>query len=495
MPISSSFGEFDTMTALDATFFDIETARTPMHVGALSIFDGAPFRTPDGDFRLEEVRAHVAGRLHLVPGLRRRAVSGWCGVGRPVWVDDDAFDITRHVCLRHLPRPGDETQLASVCAELQMELLDRDHPLWELWFIDGLDDGSVAVVEKVHHAMVDGVADVDLAAALLDLEPTQQPAPPGSEAGWTPRPLPSETQLLARAGVELVATPARWLLRTASLLTDSSRAEPGIGGLADAVGSLLGRERPVRTSLARPVGPRRSLHWVRRPLPSLLDAAHRRDVTLNDLALAAVTAGVRRLLSARGELPLASAPLALVPVSTRAPDQHDAAGNRVAALLVPLPVDVDGSENRLEAVRDASSHHKARHVPEGATLLVDAMDAVPAPLLRRMSRLVHHQPLVDLVVTNVPGPPVPLWFGGARMRSTVPVVPLAGNLTVSVAILSYDGVVTFGLFADADSLPDIDELVTGIADELDAFIAGNDGRAASEVERAPRARTGDAEVP
>ena len=464
LPIAAKCGSFDPMTALDATFLHIETARTPMHVGALSIFDGAPFREADGTFHLEAVRSHVAGRLHLLPGLRRRPVSSWPGVGRPVWVDDERFDIGRHVCLRHLPPPGDEGQLAAVCAELQMELLDRDHPLWELWFIDGLEDGSVAVVEKIHHAMVDGVADVDLAAALLDLTPE---APPATPDDWTPRRPPSETQLLARAGVELVTAPARWLGSSLALLRTPSRLTADLGGLADAVGSLLGRERPVRTSLGRPVGTGRTLRWVRRPLPALLAAAHAHGATLNDVALAAVTAGQRRLLAGRRELPLGSAPLALVPVSTRAADQHDAAGNRVAALLVPLPVDLASAEDRLRTIRASTAHHKDRHVPDGATLLVDALGALPPVVLRGASRLVHHQLLVDVVVTNVPGPPCPLWFDGARMRSTVPILPLAGYLALSIAVLSYDDQVTFGVFADADSCPDVDELVAGIADELD----------------------------
>ncbi len=467
LPIGRSWGSFDAMSALDATFLDIETARTPMHVGALSIFDGDPFRAPDGRFRLDAVRDHVAHRLPLVPGLRRRTVSSWSGAGRPVWIDDDDFDIERHVQLLHLPRPGDDRQLAELCAELQMAVLDRRHPLWELWFIDGLEDGSVAVVEKIHHAMVDGVADVDLAAALLDLTPD---APPETADDWTPRRPPTETQLLLHAGVELLVTPARWLVRSASLVATPSKLTAGIGGIADALWSLQRGERPVRTSLDRPVGSRRTLRWVQRPLTPLLAAAHAREVTLNDLALTAAAAGQRRLLDGRGELPLGSAPLALVPVSTRDADQHDASGNRVAALLVPLPVDLDTTDARLEAVRAATSHHKSRHVPDGTALLVDAMDVIPAVALRSAGQLVHRQPLVDVVVTNVAGPPCPLFFDGARMRTTVPIVPLAGNLALSIAILSYDGVVTFGVLADTAACPDVDELMAGIADELDRFV-------------------------
>jgi len=476
--IGRSCESFDTMSALDATFLDIESDRTPMHVGALSIFDGDPFRDADGRFRLEQVRDHVAGRLHLVPGLRRRTVTSWGGTGRPVWVDDDEFNIERHVQLRHLPQPGDDRQLAALCSELQMATLDRRHPLWELWFIDGLEDGSVALVEKIHHAMVDGVSDVDVAAALLDLSANEPPASTqasqsaGVISDWNPRPAPNQTQLLVHSGVEMLAAPGRWLARSASLLARPSELIAGVGGIADALWSLQRSEHPVRTSLDRSVGTRRSLRWVRRPLAALIEAAHVHEVTLNDLALSAVAAGQRRLLDGRGELPVGSDPLALVPVSTRAPDGHDAAGNQVAALLIPLPVDLDSPDDRLAAVRAATEHHKAAHVADGTSLLVDAMDAVPAAALRQASRLVHRQPLVDAVVTNIAGPPFPLFFDGARMALTVPIVPLAGNLSLSVAILSYDGEVTLGVFADADACPDIDVFVDGIADELDRLIRG-----------------------
>jgi diacylglycerol O-acyltransferase len=468
------------MTALDAAFLDIETEDTPMHVGALSVFDGGPFRDEHGELRLDALRQHVASRLHLVPSLRRRPVRSWLGVGRWVWVDDESFDIGRHVVLRHLPPPGDDAQLAEVCAELQMSLLERSRPLWELWFVDGLADGSVAVVEKIHHAMVDGVADVDLALALLDLEPGA-PSPEPEE--WRPRPLPTETQLLAHAAVEVVAAPVRRLAALPTVLRSPERVR-GVEGLSDAARSLWRDERPVRTSLGRPIGHRRTLRWVRRPLPPLLDAAHVRGVTLNDLVLTAVAGGLRALLAHRGELPVGAAPLALVPVSVRSTDEHGAAGNRVSALLVPVPVDLDDTDDRLGAVRDATTRHKAHHVPDGAALLVDAMDLAPPLAVRQVTRLVHHQPLVDVVVTNVPGPPCPLYLAGACMRSTVPIVPLARNLDVSIGILSYDGTLTFGLYADADACPDLDVLVSGIGAELDRLAGESERSAGDSVEPA-----------
>jgi WS/DGAT/MGAT family acyltransferase len=478
---------FEAMTGLDSTFLLVESSRTPMHVGALSIFEGAPFHDQPGShdqpgfddesgvhdesgaFRLDRVRAHVAGRLHLVPRLRKRIATAPGGLGRPVWVDDEDFDLSRHVRHLRLTPPASRDRLADVAAGLMMQTLDRAHPLWELWFVDGLEDGTVAVLEKVHHAMVDGIADVDLAAALLDLDATvrDEEAP-----AWTPAPPPSGLELALHSGSELGLGPLRWAVRSVSELRSPASVRRRLGGLADALWSLGWRERPIRTSLDRQIGEDRTLRWLRRPLPDVQDAAHRHHTTMNDLVLAAVAGGLRELLVRRNAMAWSRDPLALVPVSTRGPGQHDASGNLVSALLVPLPVERTTPEARLSAIHDAADHHKARHVPEGAGLLVDALEAIPPCALGLLAPLaVHHQALVDVVVTNVPGPPVPLWFDGARMLESVPILPLAGNLPLSVAILSYDDQLSVGILADPAACPDLDHFTDGVEHDLDRFIS------------------------
>lgn len=458
-------GEAEPLRALDTSFLDAEGPATPLHIGALAVFEGGPLLDADGELRLEELRAEVAGRLHRFPRFRQRVARPPLGAGRPVWVDDEYFDLDHHLRTVRAPAPGDRGALLQVCEELQATPLDLDRPLWELWFVTGLADGTVAMVEKVHHAMVDGVSGVEVAAALLDLDPdaTHDAAPP-----WSPRPAPGPGRLLARSAADAALRPLELARAGAELATRPLEAARRAGAVLDAAATLVGAValRP-RSSLHQAVGANRQLRSVAVPLEEVREAGHALGATVNDMVLAAVTGGIRQLLRSRGE-PVDGLTLqVLVPVSVRTDAEHLALGNRVAALIVPLPVGEPSAVCRVRTIANTTAERKHHHGAEHTELLLGGAEWLPAGMIGMIARSIHHQPLVDVVVTNIPGVDAPLWFRGARLLETVPIVPLGGNLTVGIAVLSYDGTLTIGVHADAAACPDVDVLAEGIAHALD----------------------------
>jgi len=446
------------MTALDASFLYVETDHTPMHIGALTVFEGGPFLDERGAFRLEQVRARVSERLHLVPKLRKRIATVPLRQGRPVWVDDVDFDIANHVNLLALPSPGSREDLAALCCTLQMRVLDRAHPLWELWFIEGVDDGSIAMVEKVHHTMVDGVSGVDIAAALFDIEPEP---PPSEVPEWRPVPPPEPAQLLVQSGYARLVSPTQWWRTARALTRTPAEAVEVASGMVDAVSAQTGllRRRPT---LNGPVGDRRRLHSVSSPLEEVRSAARALDATVNDAVLSIVGGAARALLDHRGADVDDLVLHVLVPVSIRADGERGALGNRVSGILVPVPAAEPAMSDRLLAVRYQMAAHKRRHQSSGIELMLDGIELIPSALLPVAARVVHHQPLVDVVVTNVPGPPFPLYFMGAELLEAVPIVPLAGNLTIGIAVMSYADTLTIGVYSDADSCPDVAVFVAAL---------------------------------
>ena len=450
------------LSALDASFLAMETPTTPMHVGSLSIFEGTPLRDEHGRIRIDELRALTDERLHLVPRMRQKVMPTPLGLGRPVWVDDPDFDIAYHINVAMLPAPGTDEQLRRLCEHLHMQLLDRSRPLWEIWIVDGLIGDRVAVIEKLHHCMVDGVSSVDIATATLDLtaEVQRYDAP-----RWEPLSPPRQRDLIFDDVKAMVAEPAGAMLRMAKRglrpRDTVKRLRHLAGGAATLTRAPLTPLAP-KSSLNRPIGRRRRLEAVHVPLPEVKAAGRQMDATVNDMVMAAVAGGLRSLLLGRGERIDGLVLHALVPVSLRSDDQHLALGNQVTALLAPLPVGVDDPRQRLDVVRagmrDLKNHDQAQ-VTAAALAMTEHW---PTRLASVVSRLVKRQPFVNLVVTNVPGPPFPLFMGGARMLETVPIVPLGGNLDVAVGIVSYDGDLCLGLYADAETCDDVGVLAEGI---------------------------------
>lgn len=458
---------YDRLTALDTSFLLIESPRTPMHVAAVLVLDAEPLRDRTGRFRLGDVQNFVSSRLHLAPRMRQVVREVPCSLGRPVWVDDPSFDVADHVRLMELPAPGDDDTLYRLVAQLMMNVLDRSRPLWEWWIIDGLPGGRVALLEKMHHCLIDGVSGVQVMAAMTDLGAFAPPA----EGPWRPAPAPSGRQLLTDTLAEQALEP--WKIGLGLLQT--VRHHEATARLRGALGTIAGALRPAvrapTTSLNRPVGRHRVLRHLRLPIDELKAIGRAYETKLNDPALTIVAGGLRTLLLHRGEEVAGRTLHALVPENLRQDHEHLTLGNRVTGFFAPLPVHQSDPVAMLCAIRDEMRAKRAGLEDVHASDLLQASDHLPYLAARLTPRLIHEQPYVNTVVTNVPGPREELTIMGARIEEMVPIVPLGGNLTIGVALLSYRDAITFGVNADAECCPDIDVMLTGMRQTFDELRA------------------------
>jgi WS/DGAT/MGAT family acyltransferase len=454
--------QYDRLTALDASFLHMERLEYPMHVGAMSVLEGAPFFDEAGHFRIGEVRDLVLSRLPLLPRFRRRLMTVPYDQGRPIWIDDDRFDITYHVRHTALPKPGSWEQLVALTTRIQEGLLDRERPLWELWLVEGLENGHVALLQKTHHSLIDGVSGVDVATLLLD--PTPDYVPPVA-VEWTAEPAPNPSQLLVDSLRERATEPAEFVRSFRSLLRGPRHAVERAGELARSMGTMLNRDSIApRTSINARTGRHRLLSVVRVPLADVKTIRRALGGTVNDVVLAGVGGGLNRLLSSRGDDVDDLSLRVLCPVSVRADDQRGALGNKISAIFVSLPVGPAHPKDRLSDISEQTADLKEKRQALSADFLLNMSDYVAPTLMSLAARAVHRQPFVNLIVTNVPGPQVPLYMMGARLIEAFPIVPLTQNLTVVVGILSYDGTLHFGLWADRDAAGDLEVLASGIED-------------------------------
>jgi diacylglycerol O-acyltransferase len=455
---------YDRLSSLDASFLHLERPEYPMHVGAVSVLEGAPFFNAEGRFRIDEVRDLVLSRLPLLPRFRRKLMAVPYEQGRPIWVDDDRFDITYHVRHTALPRPGSWEQLVALTTRVQEGLLDREHPLWEIWLIEGVEGGNVALLQKTHHALVDGVSGVDVATLLLDMHPNfVTPVVPE----WTPEPAPSSSQLLLDTLRERVTEPAEIMRSFRSMMRGPRHAVDRMYELLRSMSTMVTRDAIApRTSINAHTGRHRRLAVVRVPLSDVKEIRRGLGGTVNDVVLAGVAGGLRRLFLHRADDTEDLQLRALCPVSVRAHDQHGALGNKVSAMFVNLPVDNRPAVERLHAISAQTADLKERRQAVGAEMLLGMTEYVAPTLMSLAARVVHRQPFFNLIVTNVPGPQQPLYLMGARMLDAFPIVPLTQNLSVVVGILSYDGTLHFGLWGDRDACADIEVLANGLEDSF-----------------------------
>jgi WS/DGAT/MGAT family acyltransferase len=450
----------ERLSAIETVYLALEERRSPIHVGSVAIFEGGPLLDRHGALRLADLRARIASRLHQLPRLRQRPQRVPLDIGRPIWVDDPTFDIANHVEVFALPRPGDDDALARLTSDLLNRPLRTDRPMWSLGFVSGLPGGRIALVERVQHAMVDGLSGVEMATVLLDVDRDPTPSSP---TPWAASPCPSPVRLVTDALTDHVVRTGRLVGRAVDPLIHPSTGRAiefrrAVGG-AGSRGVLA-----PRSSLNRPTGPRRTLAFVRQQLVAVKQAGRRQGATVNDVLLSAVAGGLRSLLLARGEpLPHDRTVKVMVPMSLRGDATRRALGNQVGALMLPLPLGIGDPRARLRAVATTSAAMKEHREVATSEWELAAADLVPGPLVAPLGcGLLAHQPLVNLVVTNVPGPSFPLYAMGAEMLEAFPVVPLAGNLTLGVAALSYNGALNLGVTADADACPDAEAFVAGI---------------------------------
>ena len=445
------------LSALDASFLDVETASAHMHVGWAAAFD-PPEDGPAPSF--EQLRDHISRRLHRASRYRQRLAGVPLGLSRPVWVDDEAFDLGHHV---RRAATGDLHELAGTVLSTP---LSRDRPLWEMWIADELEDGRIGLVGKAHHCMVDGLAAVELAALVLDPTP-EPPAEPLDR--WEPRPAPGPATRLVEGAVHrtldqlsLVGTAARLATSPASLATGAQRAAR----------ALLSSLTPANAigALNEPISPYRTLATLGRSLDELRAIKRAHGCTLNDVVLAAACGGVRRYLERRDEEPARLK--AMVPVNVRGDASAGELGNRISFIFLELPCDEPDPERRLQDIGRATSEAKQAGESSGATTVLDLAAAAPSPLQRAVSRLVASPRTFNVVVSNIPGPQEPLWMLGCRLREAFPVVPLADRHALSIGFTSIAGGAFFGVYADRDSVSDAERLAADIGHELDGLAGG-----------------------
>jgi WS/DGAT/MGAT family acyltransferase len=458
----------DRLSPLDATFLHVEDAVSHMHIGAVLLLDPP---VP----RYEDLADMIGAKLHRAPRYRQVVRSVPLQLGRPVWVDDPHFNLEYHLRHSALPAPGCEADLRRLVGRIMSQRLDRSRPLWELWMIEGLEDGRWAVVSKVHHAMVDGVSGVELLTLLLDVVPDP---PPVEAEPWTPAPVPSSSALARDAVVSMARSPYEQF-RAARASTRVPRAALGrMHEVGRGLGAMAGLVRPTPTSsLNGPIGPHRRHAWARTSVDDIKRVRKRLGGTFNDVVLAAITNGFRELLLSRGE-PVDRVVRSLVPVSVRGRDaQGTAVGdgtfeNRVSAMWAELPVGIDDPVERLQSVSAQLDGLKESKQAVAGEALTSLSGFTPPMLLALGARIATKAPQrnVNTVTTNVPGPQLPLYVLGRRMRQVYPYVPLAGQVRVGVAIFSYDGEVTFGITGDYDAASDIDVLARGIEDGMSEMV-------------------------
>ncbi len=460
-------GHLDRLTSVDAGFLHMEEDGAHMHIGALGVFEGPP---PS----IAAFRAHIDARLPRLPRYRQRVQEMPFGTGRPLWVEDSGFRLEYHVRHTALPAPGNQRVLLDLVDRVVGQRLDRSKPLWEMWLVEGLEGGRWAIVAKTHHAMIDGVSGVDLMTVLFDLERDVTDEVPPT---WVAAPTPGSVDLLT-AGVQgLVRNVVGLSTKGLSMAVHPREA---VRSTADAVTALAEAAKPLldaapKTPLNTKPGPHRLVAIVETDLADYkLVKAASGGATVNDVVLTAVAGALGRFLADRGmdtdDLELR----ACVPVSLRSDAKKGALGNEIAIMTAQLPVGTRDPRQRLAKVREGMEHLKSSKQAEGAKVLTSLENALPPAMLARASRLGFSSRLYNLLVTNVPGPQIPIYLLGRQLEELVPLAFLAPEHTLAIGIMSYHGHVTYGLIADADNVPDLDRLAGYLRESLAELVAAAD---------------------
>ena len=450
-----SQGHMDRLSAIDVSFLTNESSSAHMHVGGLCVFEGPP---PSYD----DLAEHVRSRLHLVPRFRQKLAFPPAPTGRPFWVDDPNFNLEYHVRHSALPSPGSEDQLRRMAARIFSQQLDRTKPLWELWLVQGLTRKRFAFVTKTHHSLVDGVSGVDIATVLFDVKPVPEPAEADHE--WVASPEPSGATLLAKDAEGLLSAPLRLARRVEHAVEHPEATLHQVSESLTALGEVgwnFANPAPD-TPLNHGIGPHRRFAWVRSDLSKFKRIKDVLGGTVNDVVLAVVSGAMRGWLRSRGVRTEGMELRAQVPVSIRAEGERGQLGNRIAVVRGPVPVYVEDPVQRLKVVRESMQGIKQSKQALGAEVISRFNDFAPPTLLAQAARVNFSTRLFNLVVTNVPGPQIPLYVLGRELQDIFPVGFLPPNQALFIAIMSYNGSINFGLLADYDSMEDVEGIATGV---------------------------------
>ncbi len=431
-----------------------------MHVASVSAFEGpAPSH---GEFR-----DHIGSRLHLVPRFRQKLRFVPFDQGRPVWVDDPYLNLEYHVRQTALPAPGSDEQLRNLAARIFSQQLDRSKPLWELWLVEGLRDERFAIIGKSHHALVDGVSGVDITTVLFDLD-AEPSGSPSSAPPWLARPEPTDIELLSQAWRERLTSPREIARGVRAALRGPRQVLRGLGATSKMVGAGMAAPSSVFNA---EIGPHRRLAMTQTDLGDLKRVKDTHGGTVNDVILAIVAGALGRYLRARGHDTEGLELRAMVPVSVRAAEEHGALGNRISAMMAPLPVWCEDPVERVHILTEQMGDLKTSGQAVGAEILTKLTDFAPSTIASQAARLQPAQRFFNLVVTNVPGPQFPLYVLGRKMESIFPMVPLARRQALCIGIMSYNGQVNFGLIGDFDAMADLDSFALDLEAATEETVA------------------------
>ncbi|HKJ57225.1 MAG TPA: wax ester/triacylglycerol synthase family O-acyltransferase [Nitriliruptoraceae bacterium] len=460
-------GHGDRLSGLDTAFLELETPTQHMHVGGVFLFRPGP----DSTFTFEHFQRLVRSRMHRVPRYRQKLAWPPLGMAHPMWVDDPNFDLAYHVRHAALPRPGGQDQLLEYAGRILSRQLDRQRPLWELYVVEGLENGDIAIIGKNHHAMIDGMAGVDITAILLDTEvlgpdDITRPQP------WDPLPTPSSLSQVSSVVRGVASSPSEMAMVAKGVVDaplDVAAKAVAVGrGLVSTTSSLLGLA--PRSVLNQAPGISRRMAIQRIELDRIKKIKNAFGTTVNDVVLATVGDALGRYLRHRHQVTTNVELRAMVPVSVRSGDPT-AHGNQVTSVFVDLPVGEMDPVARLRTISERMGNVKASHSAVGADFLLNLAGFAPPTLHALGARAASQTRLYNVLVTNVPGPQVPLFTLGARLVGAHPFVPLAATQSLGIGLISLDGMVHIGLTADYDALPDVSiipDLLAGAAGDLEA---------------------------
>ena len=468
------------MSATDLVFLELEDASVSMHIGAVCIFEGRSLLGAHGALDIERMQAFMESSLAGNPRFRQRLARVPL-LEHPVWIDDPRFNLGYHVHHTSLPRSGSDQQLKRLAGRLMSQRLDHDKPLWEMWFVDGLQGNRVALIAKFHHCMIDGIAGVDILASILRLDRGRRIPRP---AAWTPRPAPSGVRLLVDEVLRRAALPIDALRTAGELLRDPGQAMERLGkAVRDFAGAASANMTVASaTPLNRTVGPHRSFDWTRIDLAAVKAVKQRLGGTVNDVVLTVVAGATGRFLDRAG-VPMDDIDFRVsMPVNVRGAGEHGALGNRVGVLTISLPVAERNSRRRLQTVIDTTQELKRSGQLHGVEMIAEISDRLFPPLAGWLAWIAARARMYNLSVTNVPGPQVPVYLLGARLLEIYPLAFLFSHQALTVAILSYRGELFWTLTADPVALPHVHELIAATEAEFDALAT------AAGVTRPRRAR-------
>ncbi|HEX2851016.1 MAG TPA: wax ester/triacylglycerol synthase family O-acyltransferase [Acidimicrobiales bacterium] len=458
------------LSGLDATFLYLETAHNHMHVAGVYVFDPS---TVPGGYSFEKVKELVESRLDLLPPFRRRLVEIPFALHHPLWIEDPDFDLDFHIRRAALPSPGGERELAEFAAEVTSRQLDRSKPLWEMYVVEGLENGMIATVTKVHHAAIDGVSGAELMVALLDLqpEPAETPAP---ETPWKPDRIPTDAELVGFAMASLARQPllaAKTARRTAEALLTLRRRnrEPGVNPPPAPFSA-------PNTSINNAVTPHRRVGLGRVSLEDVKAVKNALGGTVNDVVLAICAGALRSYFDAKGE-ELEGPLVAMVPVSVRTEDLKGTMGNQVSAMFVSLATDIDDPVERLHAITESTRGAKEQDKAIDAQALTNWTEFAAPALAARAARLYsnmkladRHRPIFNVTISNVPGPNFPLYSAGSRMVAAYPLGPIADGGALNMTVMSYLDSMFFGLNACREAVPAVWDIASGVEEALDDLL-------------------------